>query len=101
MSSVHHEQYEQYEQLSQSVIICNQRGLHARAAVKLANLASNFTATIEMYRNGMGVSCFSIMGLMMLSATRGSTIEIKASGPDAEAAMTAIVTLINHGFNED
>ena len=97
MFSVHPE----VQPLSQCITICNQRGLHARAAVKLSKLASQFTAKIEVCRNGMSVSCLSIMGLMMLAATQGGTIEIRAYGPDAEKAITATATLISHGFDED
>ena len=81
--------------------ILNQRGLHARAAAKFVKLATTFDATIRVTRNGMEVGGDSIMGLMMLAASPGSTITLIATGPEAEAAVRAIVDLIVRKFDED
>jgi phosphocarrier protein len=81
--------------------IVNKRGLHARAAAKLVKLASRFDAEIRVVKNGSVVNGRSIMGLMMLAAATGSTIEIRAQGPEAEAAVAAVTALIGAGFDED
>ncbi|HEY7607810.1 MAG TPA: HPr family phosphocarrier protein [Alphaproteobacteria bacterium] len=80
--------------------IVNAKGLHARAAAKLAKLAVRFKAEITIARNDMTVSARSIMGLMMLAAGKGAEIEITARGPDAEAALAAVVVLVQGGFGE-
>lgn len=85
----------------QTAIICNSRGLHARAAGKLVRLASQFEAEIWIMRADMVVAADSIMGLMMLAAGPGSSLEIWARGHDAVDAMNAILALINAGFEED
>jgi len=85
---------------SQSAIIVNAKGLHARAAAKLAKLAVQFKAEITVSRNDVSVSARSIMGLMMLAAAKGSAIDLSARGPDAEAALAAAVALIAGGFGE-
>jgi phosphocarrier protein HPr len=80
--------------------IVNAKGLHARAAAKVAKLAVQFKSEITVARNDTTVSARSIMGLMMLAAGKGSEIEIAARGPDAEAALAAMVALIEGGFGE-
>ncbi|MBM08388.1 MAG: HPr family phosphocarrier protein [Magnetovibrio sp.] len=84
-----------------TVVIINQRGLHARAASKLASLASKFQAQITVSRGNQTVSGCSIMGLMMLAAGIGSKIKLSADGRDADAALNAICGLINDRFQED
>jgi phosphocarrier protein HPr len=81
--------------------IANQRGLHARAAAKLAQVASEFEAEIKVSRAGQTVSARSIMGLMMLGAAIGYDVELEVSGNDAEYAMQAIIQLIEEKFGED
>jgi phosphocarrier protein HPr len=81
--------------------IANQRGLHARAAAKLAQVASNFEAEINVSRAGQTVSARSIMGLMMLGAAIGYDVVLEVSGSDAEHAMQAIIELIEGKFGED
>lgn len=83
-----------------SATIVNAKGLHARAAAKLAKLAVTFRSEITIARNEVRVSARSIMGLMMLAAAKGSAIEITARGPDAEAALAAVVALVANGFGE-
>ena len=83
-----------------SVTIVNQRGLHARAAAKFVKLAESFMAEITVTKNGSTVSGRSIMGLMMLAAGTGSQVELRASGPQAEAALAAIAELFARNFDE-
>jgi phosphocarrier protein len=80
--------------------IVNAKGLHARAAAKLAKLAVTFKSEITVTRGDQSVSARSIMGLMMLAAAKGAEIEISARGPDAEAALAAVVALVGGGFGE-
>src|ERR687897_1776665 len=77
-----------------TVTICNQRGLHARAAAKFVKLVAKFDAEVEVERNDMVVSGQSIMGLMMLAASIGSTVILRASGRQAEPALAALVDLV-------
>lgn len=81
--------------------IANQRGLHARAAAKLAQLAGEFEADITVSKGGQTVSARSIMGLMMLAAGLDSDVRLNATGPDAEEALDAISELIAERFQED
>ena len=81
--------------------IANQRGLHARAAAKLAQVASEFEAEVNVSRAGQTVSARSIMGLMMLGAAIGYDVKLEVSGRDAEYAMQAIIELIEGKFGED
>ena len=83
-----------------SCTIVNTRGLHARAAAKFVRLAGTFDAEVVVEREGAEVPATSILGLMMLAASRGSTLAMAARGPDAEAALRAIVTLVERGFDE-
>jgi phosphocarrier protein HPr len=81
--------------------ICNQRGLHARAAARFVKTAGLFNAEIWVRKNGTEVSGRSIMGLMMLAAAPGAVIRLAATGPDAEAAVTALAKLVECKFDED
>ncbi|MBM3731943.1 MAG: HPr family phosphocarrier protein [Acidimicrobiia bacterium] len=90
----------QGDTLRRKAVICNQRGLHARAAAKFVKLASQFDADIRVSRAGQTVSGGSIMGLMMLAAGPGSDVEIEARGPAAAAALQAVVALVEAGFDE-
>lgn len=80
--------------------IVNKLGLHARAAAQLVTLASGFGADVTIGKDGQFVNGKSIMGLMMLAASQGSTIEVEASGEDAEQMLDAIGALIEARFNE-
>ena len=86
--------------LSRVLTICTRRGLHARAAAKFVSLAEKFGASVEVVKDGQAVSALSIMGLMMLGAGIGSTIELRAEGWDAKEAMDALVALVEAGFHE-
>ncbi|HJU20748.1 MAG TPA: HPr family phosphocarrier protein [Stellaceae bacterium] len=81
--------------------ICNQRGLHARAAARFVKTAGQFDADIRVRKNGTEVSGRSIMGLMMLAAASGTVIELTATGREAEAAVAALAQLIEAKFDED
>lgn len=83
--------------------ICNQKGLHARAAVKLAKMAKQFDAEVRVRRNGTEVPCREdeILELLLLDAPRGAVIEVMATGREAEAAVTALARLIECKFDED
>ena len=90
----------QVGELRRTVIIRNQRGLHARAAAKFVKLAGQFSATVSVMRNDTLVSGLSIMGLMMLAAGPGTAIELRAEGSDASAAIGALAALVEAGFDE-
>ena len=81
--------------------IINKLGLHARAAVKLVEVASRFDSHITLRRNGREVNGKSIMGVMMLAASQGTSIDIKVDGPDEADAMACIETLVRDRFGED
>lgn len=83
-----------------TVTICNQRGLHARAAARFVKVAFTFAADITVAKNGTSVSGRSIMGLMMQAAGPGTVLELRASGADAEPALAALADLIANGFDE-
>lgn len=81
--------------------ITNQRGLHARASAKFVKCAEGFDANVMVSRDGQSVPGTSIMGLMMLAASIGTTIVVEASGPEADAAMSALEDLVTRKFDED
>jgi phosphocarrier protein len=82
------------------VTVGNQRGLHARAAAKFVNVASQFDAEITVVKGEMSVPGRSIMGLMMLAAGTGTQLELQAVGPQAAAALAAIAELFSRNFDE-
>jgi phosphocarrier protein len=82
------------------VTLVNRRGLHARAAAKFVTLAERFDASVDVIRDGQSVSARSIMGLMMLGAGCGSTIELRAEGWGAKEALDALAGLVEAGFDE-
>lgn len=83
------------------VVIANKRGLHARAAAKFVTMAERFGASIEVVRDGdPPVSARSIMGLMMLGAGKGCSLELRAEGWDAKEALDALTVLVEAGFDE-
>lgn len=89
------------DEISRSATIANRRGLHARAAAKFVKLAGQFAADVVVCNRGMEVSGRSIMGLMMLAASPGTTIELRVRGSDAAQAAQALVALIDSRFDED
>ncbi len=84
-----------------AVPITNRRGLHARASAKFVTLASSFDAEVTVSHDGADVTGTSIMGLMMLAAAMGDTIQISATGPEAEAAVEKLAGLVLDKFGED
>ena len=80
--------------------IINKLGLHARAAAKLTQLAGRFKSDIWLSRNGQRINAKSIMGVMMLAASQGSSIGIETSGEDENEALQALVDLIGNYFEE-
>lgn len=87
--------------VKRTVVICNKRGLHARAAARFVKLAETFTAEVTVTRRDQSVSGRSIMGLMMLAAVPGASIDIAGAGDDAEAAIAALGALVERKFDED
>ena len=83
-----------------NVQIVNPLGLHARPAAQLVKLANQYTAEVTIARDGMPVNAKSIMGVMMLAAEQGCTVQIAADGSDAEAAVDALAGLVAKGFGE-
>ncbi len=81
--------------------IINRLGLHARAAARLVTLTSRFESRIELGRNGQMVNAKSIMGVMMLAASKGTSLKVVAEGPDEEEAVRAIEELVNNRFDEE
>ncbi len=82
------------------VEISNKLGLHARASAKLTQTASQFESEVWLSRNGRRVNGKSIMGVMMLAAAKGTLIHVETLGPDEDAAMNALVELIDDKFGE-
>jgi phosphocarrier protein HPr len=83
-----------------SLEIINKLGLHARASTKFTQTASQFKSEVWVEKNGRRVNAKSIMGVMMLAAAKGSTIDIEATGPDEDQALAALQTLVNDYFGE-
>ena len=83
------------------VMIPNKKGLHARASAQFVRCAANFTAQVRVTREGHTVGGTSIMGLMMLAAGQGHTVLIEAEGPEAAAALEALIKLVESGFGEE
>jgi phosphocarrier protein HPr len=87
--------------LHASATIRNKRGLHARASAKIVEASARFQSDIHIIKDGTAVNGRSIMGLMMLAASIGSTVMITAEGPDQEEAMKAILALVEAKFGEE
>ena len=82
------------------ILIKNKLGLHARASAKLSQLAAQFPCEVWLGRNGRHINAKSIMGVMMLAATKGATIAIETKGEQEQEAMAAIQALIDDRFGE-
>ncbi len=83
-----------------STTVSNKLGLHARASAKLTKLAGGFACEVWMAKGERRVNAKSIMGVMMLAAGLGSTVEIETNGADEQAAMSALLALIHDKFGE-
>jgi phosphocarrier protein HPr len=84
-----------------TLMITNELGMHARAATKFVQLAGKFPCDLTVSKDGHEVNGKSIMGVLMLVASKGSTITIKAKGAQAEAAVAALAQLVEDKFGED
>lgn len=86
--------------IKKTLTISNARGLHARASAKFVQCVEQFDAEVRVTREGQTVGGTSIMGLMMLAAATGCTIDVEVEGPEAEASLTALEALIDDKFGE-
>jgi phosphocarrier protein HPr len=86
---------------SQSVMVVNQLGMHARAAAKFVHLATRYHARVRVARESREMDGKSIMGILLLAAARGSTITITAEGSDEADAVDALAALVRSGFGEE
>jgi phosphocarrier protein HPr len=85
---------------SQSVTVVNALGLHARAAARFVHVAARFRAQVRVARDTRVMDGKSIMGILLLAASRGTTLTISADGDDEQAAVDALVQLVTGGFGE-
>ncbi len=88
------------QEIGRTIVVNNQRGLHARAAARFVRTAALFDARVTVSKGGQAVSGSSILGLMMLVAGPGSEIEISAEGDQAQAAIDALCQLVEANFEE-
>ena len=88
------------DRITRTLRIVNERGLHARASAKFAECCEGFDARAEVRRDGHSASGDSIMGLLMLAASRGTQIEVTTSGPEAQDLMDALDALVADKFGE-
>ena len=86
--------------MKREIKVVNKLGLHARASAKLTQLASSFKSAVWIARNGRRVNAKSIMGVMMLAAGLGSTVELETEGPDEQEALDALEKLFIERFGE-
>ncbi|WP_438960669.1 HPr family phosphocarrier protein [Nereida sp.] len=87
--------------ISKTFEIINQKGLHARASAKFVEVVEQHAANVEVSKDGLSATGDSIMGLLMLAASKGSFINVEISGADADAAAQALETLIVDKFGEE
>ncbi len=86
--------------LDRTVAIRNKLGLHARAAVRFVNLSNRFSSSVKIVKDGDEIDGKSILGILTLAATQGTSIRLLVSGKDEEAALAALVELIANRFDE-
>lgn len=89
------------DMISRDLTIVNEKGLHARASAKLVEVVEGFDARAEVSKDGHSASGDSIMGLLMLAASKGCTIHVSTSGADALALADAIEALVENRFGEE
>lgn len=87
--------------VTKTLSIVNEKGLHARASAKLVEVVEAHNASAEVSRDGMSAAGDSIMGLLMLAAARGTTIDVTTSGPEAEQLSAALEALVADKFGEE
>ncbi|RDI97655.1 HPr family phosphocarrier protein [Dyella solisilvae] len=86
--------------LEKEIVVSNKLGLHARASAKLVQLVQGFKSTVWLVSRGREVNAQSIMGVMMLAAGIGTSLTVRADGPDEATALDAVVDLFNRKFDE-
>lgn len=86
--------------IEQDLEIVNEKGLHARASAKFVEVVERFSSDVEVMKDGMSVPGDSIMGLLMLAASRGTSIKVRASGAQAQEVMAALAALVADKFGE-
>ncbi len=86
--------------VTRTLSISNEKGLHARASAKLVEVVEGFDASAEVSKDGLSASGDSIMGLLMLAASKGTSIDVQTGGPDAVALADAIEALVLDKFGE-
>jgi len=87
--------------LETEVVICNQKGLHARAAAAFVKCVADIDADVWVEKDGQEVDGSSILSLMMLAASKGTSVKIKASGNEAQKAIDNLTLLVNNRFGEE
>ncbi len=87
--------------VSKPATIINKLGLHARPCAQLVSVATRFESEVYFVKSGLRVNGKSIMGVMVLAAEKGTVITVEAQGPDEEAAVEALVEIIDSGFGEE
>ena len=85
---------------TRTLAIANIQGLHARASAKFVEVVEQFDADAEVSKDGLSADGDSIMGLLMLAASKGTSIEVETKGPEADALMTALDALVQDKFGE-
>lgn len=88
------------ERAARQVVIVNRRGLHARASSAFARAATGFEAAVRVRHEGQEADGKSVMDLLILAASKGDVVDIEAEGPDADAAIEALVALVSDRFGE-
>jgi len=88
-------------EINKTLTIRNRLGLHARAAIKLVELADRFDAEITLKHHDKCANAASVLGLLVLETAQGETIDVQVKGPDAEAALAAVEALIEANFEEE
>mgnify|MGYP001127209581 FL=1 len=89
------------ETVQRTLNIINEKGLHARASAKIVEVTEGFEASADVSREGMNATGDSIMGLLMLAASKGTSINVETCGPDAIALADALEALVADRFGED
>lgn len=87
--------------IEKNLVIKNKLGLHARAAVKFVNTANRFVSNVKIIKDDTEIDGKSILGILTLAATQGSTIALRVSGKDEKEAVKALTALVNSRFGEE
>ena len=87
--------------VEKEVLVTNQLGIHARPAILIVDVASSYAADVQLINGDTEVDAKSIMSVLLLKATKGTRITVRASGDDEQAAVGAVVELIEGGFPQD